>query len=142
MSLRYIVGLIGFSLSLSVLAAGCGGSSDRPELARVRGRVTLDGVPVPAAKVYFQPAQGRPSFGSTDSDGVYELMYVADVRGAVIGTHEVKISTYDVLEIPETGSRNVVQEILPDIYHARSNLKAEVKPGTNEIAFELKSLKQ
>lgn len=137
---RFIVGLMGLGFCVSVFGTGCGGSSDRPELARVRGKVTLDGVPVPAAKVYFQPAQGRPSFGSTNSDGIYELMYVADVRGAVIGTHEVKISTYDVLEIPETGSRNVVKEILPDIYHAKSNLKADVKPGTNEIAFELKSV--
>ena len=74
---------------------GCGGGapSDQPDLANVSGTVTLDGKPLANAMVEFSPdGDGRPSTGSTSSDGSYTLQYTADNSGAKIGGHTVTVS--------------------------------------------------
>src|SRR5688572_704144 len=71
--------------------AGCGQSG--PQLAPVSGRVTLDGQPLDAAEVLFQPDEGTgsPSYGYTDENGRYELGYKRGVKGAMVGSHTVSI---------------------------------------------------
>ena len=55
--------------------------------------VTLDGKPLANAMVQFSPdGQGRPSAGTTSSDGSYTLQYTADHSGAKIGEHTVTVS--------------------------------------------------
>jgi len=123
----------GFRVSGIVFAilalAGCG-STDRPELASVSGRVTLDDQPLAGAMIAFQPEAGQASRGVTDADGRYELIYLRDIRGAVLGHHKVTITT---------ATENAPQERLPARYHAQSELTAEVKEGDNPIDFALRS---
>jgi hypothetical protein len=116
---------------LTAMTAGCG-SGDRPQLGNVQGRVTLDGKPLVHAMLRFHPtSQGRESFGTTDTDGRYELSYIRDIKGAKVDLHTVYIATGDVsVGIPE---------ILPEKYNVKSELKREVKGGENEIDFDLKS---
>lgn len=116
---------------------GCG-PSGRPELGTVHGKVTLDGSPLPNAMLTFEPARGRPSYGRTDSLGEYTLEYI-DQRGAIIDRHEVRISTEDVIEDPETGRRQDIDEQIPQRYNVESELMAEVKAGDNELNFDLLS---
>ena len=88
--------LISFLVCLSVAAfvSGCGGgSSDVPELGDVSGTAKVDGKPTPNLNVSFQPEDGRPSYGTTDSSGKYTLTYTADENGAKIGKNLVTIST-------------------------------------------------
>lgn len=121
--------------SVGVLSLlGCGGGADgTPELGEVTGVVTLDGRPLPKAQVEFAPASGRPSSGETAEDGRYTLQYTADHAGAVVGAHSVKISTGGY------GDAGPIDEKLPPRYHAETELKADVKPGNNEINFDLLS---
>ena len=83
---------------LSALAIACcvgcgGGPADQPDLADVSGTVTLDGKPLANAMVQFSPdGKGRPSTGTTSSDGSYTLQYTADDSGAKIGGHSVTVS--------------------------------------------------
>jgi hypothetical protein len=112
---------------------GCLASSDLPELGNVKGVVTLDGKPLPHAQIQFVPTSGRPSNAESDEDGSYRLQYTTDVRGAVIGAHTVQIRT------AVEGRDDPSKERLPARYHAKSKLKAEVKPGSNQINFELSS---
>ncbi len=98
---------------------------DRPELARVTGTVTIDGEPVAGATLTFQPdpdadppPKGSASIGRTDNEGRYELTYVRDIEGAVIGQHKVLIETREGRRFRET---------------------AEVGPGKNTINFPLKT---
>jgi len=116
----------------ALLAAlvGCSGD-DRPPLGAVEGVVTLDGAPLADATVVFQPEQGRASRGRTDQQGHYELVYLRDVRGAVVGRHTVAITT--ATELSPT-------ERLPACYNAQTRLKQEVKPGANQIDFPLQSV--
>ncbi|MEZ6123233.1 MAG: carboxypeptidase-like regulatory domain-containing protein [Planctomycetaceae bacterium] len=74
------------------MAIGCG-KGDRPDLATVSGTVTVNGEPLSGADVIFLPAQGRQSYGRTDENGQFELTYIRDTKGAVVGQHTVKVNS-------------------------------------------------
>jgi len=123
-----------FLASWTCLAlVGCGGGI---EVAPVRGTVFLDSKPLADATVIFYPSDGRPSMGITNELGEYELSYIREVKGAVIGQHKVSISTY--LESDPDSSDPVIQkgrpEIVPDRYNTKSTLTAEVLPGEEVMA--------
>lgn len=113
-----------------LVVPGCGSSDGRPELGRVEGTVTLDGAALPGATITFQPAQGKSSRGVTDAEGHYELVYLRDIKGAVVGSHTVTITT---------ASEASPQEKLPARYNANTELKKEVAAGSNTIDFALES---
>jgi hypothetical protein len=109
-----------------MLAVGCG----KMEVAPVKGRVTLDGKPLSSVVVQFQPDDGkRPSGGGTDENGDYQLYYKRAVVGARVGQHTVRI----------LGPNDPKSPVIPDRYGKQSELRAEVKPGQNELNFDLKS---
>ena len=116
--------------ALLLAAAGCGGAGDRPELGQVEGTVTLDGNALAGATVTFQPQEGKASRGVTDAGGHYELIYLRDIKGAVIGPHKVTITT---------ASEAAPQEKLPARYNRQTELNKEVAAGANTIDFPLES---
>ncbi len=119
-----------FSVVAALFIIGCGNTApDTPETGTVTGVVTLDGKPLPKVTVTFQPDEGKPSFGATDENGKYELTYSADVKGAKIGNHTVRVTTRT--EAPGE------KELLPAKFHKDSKIKKEVKAGPNEINIEL-----
>ena len=71
---------------------GCSGGSD-VELGKVTGLVTMNGEPLADAIVVFKPAEGNPSTGRTDSNGNYDLTYLGNSPGAIVGKHSVRITT-------------------------------------------------
>lgn len=82
-------------LACLISVAGCS-RGDQPDLGLVKGRLTLNGEPLPNVEVAFQPENGRPSYGETDEDGYYELTYIRDTKGAKVGTHRVLVRTKSV----------------------------------------------
>jgi len=121
------------------LLAGCGGAVG-PELATVTGRITLDGQPLPKARVVFQPAgpNSSPSIAETRDDGTFELMYRRDVAGAMIGAHTARITTA-ALVTDDSGKETPIPEKLPPRFHKNSGLSFEVKPGENTFEIPLDS---
>lgn len=117
-----------------LLLAGCNsGPNDTPELGEVTGTVKLDGAPLAGATVEFRPTPaGRPSTGVTDESGKYSLVYAYGKNGAKIGQHTVLITTTNITK-PE------LKEKLPEIYHSKTTLTANVQAGKNEINYDLKS---
>jgi len=99
----------------------------------------LDGKPLPSANILFQPVEGRPSTGETDTSGRYTLMYNSHTSGAKLGAHTVHITTYRPNVDPKDLNSPEYPEQLPAKYHSQSELTANVALGKNEISFELKS---
>lgn len=83
------------AIAMPLLLIGCG-SGDQPELGMVSGIVTLDGKSLPNVEVTFTPEIGRPSYGETGKDGLFELVYIRDIKGAKVGRHNVTIHSKKV----------------------------------------------
>lgn len=131
LQLRWPVALLAvFALTV----AGCGGGG--PKLATVTGKVTLDGQPAQRLLVAFEPAEGRPSQGKTDTQGMYELFYTFDKKGAAVGKHTVRI-----VGASEDEEGNEIENPvrIPPKYNEQSELTADVESGSNEIDFDLQS---
>jgi hypothetical protein len=113
--------------------AGCG---SRSELASVRGKVMLDGQPLADAFVVYSPvSHGTTSYGRTDANGTYEMMFTDNEKGAWIGENLVRISTFDL----GRGGGGGPKERVPVAYNQDTKLKADVKRGSNSFDFDLKS---
>lgn len=125
-------------LSLSLVGlVGCGGDSN---MGGVTGTVTLDGQPVSDATVNFTPKKaGSPSNGRTDSSGKYELSYSKSKKGAEIGEHTVRVTTFRKANPDAETPITAVPEKIPARYNSKSELTKEVKSGNNTIDLELKS---
>jgi hypothetical protein len=123
--------------SLPVLLTACN-PEKVPKLGAVTGTVTMDGQPVADAAVTFDGANPGepPSLGQTDSSGKYELYYSRGHKGATIGEHVIRISTYGGSTADDAEPR---KETIPARYNVKSELKAEVKRGANNHNFDLKS---
>jgi hypothetical protein len=87
---------------LTVCCFGCTGGGNEVDLGTVSGVVTMDGKPLADAIVVFAPAEGNPSTGRTDTNGSYELSYLGNAKGAILGNHKVSITTGEFLDEAET----------------------------------------
>ena len=117
---------------LALVLASCG----RPDLAEVRGKITLDGQPLVSAFVVFAPTHGgTTSYGRTDDAGEYRMTFTDRESGAWIGENSVRISTGDL----GSGGKPGPRERVPVVYNKQTTLKADVKPGSNTFDFDLKS---
>ena len=73
-----------------LLFSGAGCQSGK-KVVKVTGKVTRNGQPVPNLSLDFTPANGRPSWGNTDANGDYKLLYTFKQEGAEVDTHKVVI---------------------------------------------------
>jgi hypothetical protein len=115
------------TLLLAALVVGTIAGCDRPlVLVKVRGRVTVNGLPLRAGTVVFAPDEERGfhgplSYAVLDRDGAFELATDAG-PGAVAGWHRVTVA-------PAPESAHLIAGLEryrnPDI----SGLRFEVKPG-------------
>ncbi len=120
-------------MCLVTICCGCGGNSD---LASVTGTVTLDGKPLENAQVTFAPTTaGTTSYGRTNSNGEYEMLFSDSEKGAWLGENLVRITTADV----GTGDSPGRKEIVPSVYNQETKLKAVVEKKANVFDFELES---
>lgn len=130
-----LVCFLAYWLSSTVMSAGRG----LPELGDVEGTIRLDGKPLAGATVTFIPVSEddetapriSSSVGMTDEAGHYELMYVQDVAGAAVGTHQVMIN----LPLPNGAEK------LPRRYNSSTELSFVVEPGRNTADFKLETKK-
>lgn len=98
------LGILAVFFAFVFFANGCG--SRGPETYHVSGTVTLEGKPVPAGSVLFEPDQSKGNKGPAGfakiKDGKFDTR--AGGRGTVGGPHVVKIMALDGVpaeEMPE-----------------------------------------
>ncbi len=130
-------------LCLTVLVTGCGGGAGDPTLGLVTGIITLDGEPVESAVIEFTPVgEGRPSAGESDTTGTYTLYFKGSTAGALVGEHEVSMTTFQ--EAMDYGGAEGFTDIpgraekIPKKY-ATEKVRVTVEPGSNTINLELNS---
>jgi hypothetical protein len=117
------------------LFSGC----TNKDLGQVSGTVTLDDEPLADALVLFTPMTGgRPTGGRTDSSGRYTLVYDRSDSGAILGEHFVEITTADEIA-NDDDTVTVIEEKLPIRYNRESELRADVKEGSQTFDWELTS---
>jgi hypothetical protein len=123
--------------ALAAIAAAQGCSSD--SRSGVTGTVSYGGEPISVGTITFIPnvENGFKSGGLIDQ-GKYKI---EPKVGPGAGPHRVEIRW-----AKSTGKKNknefgeeidVRQEGLPDKYHTKSTLTADIKPGPNVINFQL-----
>jgi hypothetical protein len=110
-----------------------------PKLGYVEGTVKLDGNPLPGATVYFAPVdaviahgkkeRARTSFGITDENGHYKMIYINNIQGVAAGKCRVWLTL--------VGPKGEV--IPPDFTEAQLQTR-DVKVGSQPpFDFDLKS---
>lgn len=143
LTLRVIVGAL-----LLVPAVGCGPKASR--VAKVAGRVTLDGKPLAKASVTFvpmaskaNPNPGKTAQGLTDDEGRYQLSVDASTPGAVVGKCRIYISTRlsdPAIDERDAGGpiRSLPRDKVPAKYNQATELEFDVPPtGTDQANFDL-----
>jgi hypothetical protein len=142
---RTIVQSVFLTAAVAVLgimtASGCGKSGyTELGLVDVSGSVTLDGKPLPNAKIAFEGEDKRSAMGTTNASGQYTLMYDSQTRGTTPGAKIVRITT---VEAGEGGGAaegaTAAKETVPARYNSQSELKADVSASNKTFNFELKS---
>jgi hypothetical protein len=123
--------------ALITFAAGC---SSEPARGEVRGKVTFKGNPVKEGTVTFlNPNEGGAHEAQIEKDGSYVVN-----GGAVVGEYIVEIKPLVVIVDTDPGKSPPapVEKPAPDIprkyrMQGTTPLKATVKPGKNELNFEM-----
>jgi hypothetical protein len=96
--------LLAPTLALAVGLAGCG-SDNGLNLAKVSGKVTFKGQPVPFGQIMFMPddtkgTTGPPALGNISGDGSYIMSTEESGDGAIVGYHKVSITGLDPKPLP------------------------------------------
>jgi hypothetical protein len=136
---RLVIAL-GAALALVVIPLGCGAGG--PEKARVSGKVTYKGQPVPKGTVTFVTTSkdGRNAVGELDPDGNYSLQTEAPGDGALLGEYNVTIYAHDEPILDYIPTTPVKPKLLAPTKYEKpetSGLKATVKSGSNTFNFDL-----
>jgi hypothetical protein len=132
-----IFGVLAFAAT--AWAAGCSGGSRYGE---VRGDVTLDGKPLDEGVVRFVPLDGKtPTASALITNGKFsERVPVANHRVEISSPKLPKgIRSSGQMKRGTVDEGSALEELIPERYNTRSELKAEVHRGTNEVRFDLKS---
>ncbi len=134
-------GLRLLSIGLVLIAAvGCGNG-----LAKVTGKVTIDGTPLAGkelveAKILFYPesSSGAPAIGKLDEDGNYRLT-TGSQKGANPGSYMVSISATEIIPAKTENGLASGRRLTPSKYAnpRTSGFKVLVESGSNSFDFEL-----
>lgn len=129
------------AVAASLLPLACGKTG--PQMARVTGKVTYEGKPVPKGTITFVATapDGRNAVGTLDANGTYRLQTEQPGDGALLGDYKVTISAHDEPVLDYIPAKPVAPKLLaPAKYESptSSDLKATVRAGSNSIDFDLK----
>ncbi len=129
------VGLLACFATLSCFT-GCGPESN---VATISGSISIDGKPTDSGSISFIPVNGEgPTAGSEIKQGKYTSQ-------AAIGECKVEIRVSKVVgkkklyDTPDSPVQDLMEEILPAKFNEATELRVEVKRGTNEKNWELKT---
>lgn len=130
-----------FSLALATILTvivGCGG----PTYGDLGGDVSFDGQPLKEGVIRFVPVDGQ---GTTAATMIENGKFREKI---IVGSYKVEISSPKLpkgVNSAKEMKRGTVdegaalEELLPEKYNLKTELKVDVKSGTNDVKFDLKS---
>jgi hypothetical protein len=121
---------------LCFLSLGCNSGSAK---AKIHGKVTLDGQPVPNGSIAFIPNDGKgQTAGALIKDGSYETeLSVGSMRVEIRYAKVVgKRKLYDT---PDSPTVDTTEEQIPAKYNTQSQLTETISKDKREVNFDLKS---
>ena len=121
------------AIATLVTVVGCGS-----ELPQAEGLVTLDGEPLPKARVVFSSPDHPMAVGTTDEQGRYQAR-TGSTLGISAGEYQVSVSAYKETKKPNNLEAPIPVLKTPSRYNdtTRSGLTASIQDGRNEVDFDL-----
>jgi hypothetical protein len=118
-------------------AAGC--SQADATRGDVSGRVTVDDAPAATGAISFAPVDGAsPTSGGKILDGKYSVKAPFGVAKVEIRVPKV-VGERKLYDTPDSPVQPLMEESLPKKYNDESELTIDVKPGSTEHDFDLKT---
>jgi len=124
--------MIGMAV-LAGLMVGCGSGLD---LGSVTGTVTYKDAPLKEGTITFHSEKGRPAVGKIVEGKITDVTTENLNDGVAIGPSRVTVQA-----ITNAGDMYAKHKsLVPDKYGdpAKSQLKADIKSGSNDLKFDLK----
>lgn len=145
-------------VACTLLLAGCNQSQtpeyDKLGLVEISGTVTLDGQPLADTTVRFEESPFLYSFGVTDSNGYYRLMFDSRKSGIMPGEKTVRFipgkppsesgqaksgKKENEEGDPDEKPKVAANTGLPEAYNSKSSIKVAVTDSDSHFDFDLKS---
>lgn len=116
-------------------AVGC---SD-PSMGTVNGTLLVDGQAPPEATIAFFPTDGKSrQVGCDIIHGKFSTQVPVGISKVEISVSKV-VGQKKLYDTPDSPVQPLLDEVLPKKYNEESELTIDVKPGTNEPVFDLKT---
>lgn len=136
---------IAFGVAAScLLLCAAPGCSRAPKIAKVTGRVTLQGQPITQGKIQFRPQVGPIAAAELGPNGEYTLTTKKRGDGSIVGPCAVSISpkTYAAPAPGAAVPQPPPGQVIPPKFHefSTSNLQRTVENKDNVFDFELSDL--
>jgi hypothetical protein len=129
--------LCALAVALAWTAAGC---SMGPAVGTVTGDVTFDGQPVKDGHLTFTPVDGKgQTGGAAIVDGKFKAEQVPATKMKVEIHGNKVIGKRKAYDTPESPMMDEIAELLPPKYNFNSELTLDVKRGSQDIRYDLKS---
>ncbi|MEN6493383.1 MAG: hypothetical protein ABFD16_03750 [Thermoguttaceae bacterium] len=127
------------SLTMMVLV-GCGAGSGQ-DLHGVTGKVTFDNEPVKEGRILFRAVDGdQRAFSGPIENGLYKLEARPGKMRVEITASRIVPGKFDT---SNPGEKVPIGEMyIPARYNSKTELTAEVKPGSNTADFPLTGAKK
>lgn len=117
--------------------AGCGGGPQGPALYAVSGAATFDGKPIETGRIEFRKAEGDGrAYSGEIKNGAYSLQCEAGKMTVSITASRIIPGKFDKSN-PDDEPQPVGEMYIPKKYNDKTELKAEIKPSSNDIPFAL-----
>jgi hypothetical protein len=126
-------------VAISFLASGC---SSGTSVVEVNGTVTHRGKKIPRLLLNFVPETGRPSWGYSDENGRFKLIYEKDRDGIQVGKHTVWVELHAKTPVEDVASRIKEMPELAVILEKYGNpekspYRIDIKSDTRDIEVKL-----
>ncbi len=132
---QIFVGFLSSAVTLLCIT-GCGPESNT---AYISGTVSIDGKPTDKGSISFIPVNGQgPTAGAEIKDGKFNSQ-------AALGECKVEVRVPKVVgkkklyDTPDSPIQDVMEEVLPSKFNEASELRIDIKKGTNTKDWDLKT---